>query len=47
MSVQSVLDSIDSAQKYNIIPDQEFILQGKSYRLIMHIMNMVSHNVIY
>ena len=29
MCVQSVLDSIESAQKSLIIPDQEFILQGK------------------
>lgn len=28
MSVQSVLDCIESAQKSNIIPDQEFVLQG-------------------
>ncbi|KAF2360259.1 hypothetical protein FHG87_008987 [Trinorchestia longiramus] len=28
MSVQSVLDSIESAQKSDIVPDQEFVLQG-------------------
>ena len=28
MTSQSVLDIIESAQKSNIIPDQEFLLQG-------------------
>ncbi|KAA0201521.1 hypothetical protein HAZT_HAZT005409 [Hyalella azteca] len=28
LSVQSVLDSIESAQKNDIVPDQEFVLQG-------------------